>query len=113
MASRTKAKARKNAGAPRPTRTRRPAQERVDELRREIERIQLREAAKEARATPHGKALLAAVRAVDRAAEAAREAEEDDLVAALEAAREPLEQYLEDAGLPVPGRRAPDTVGAE
>ena len=56
---------------------------------------------------------MAAVRAVDRAAEAAREAEEDDLVAALKAAREPLEQYLEDAGLPVPVRRARDTVGAE
>ena len=109
MATRTRAKTKKQTGAPR---TRRPARTRIDELRREIERIEQREVAREARSTPHGKALMAAVRAVDRATAAARDAEEDDLIAALEAAREPLEQYLEDAGLPVPVRRA-STAAAE
>ena len=87
MATRTK-----TATEPEPkTRNRRTADQIVADLEAEIERVKARAAAKEARQTDDGKALLGAAKALDKAI---TQAEGDEAVRALEAARATVGERL-------------------
>ena len=73
------------------TRNRRTADQIVADLEAEIERVKARAAAREARQTDDGKALLGAARALDQAI---KQAEGDEAVRALEAARATVGERL-------------------
>ena len=81
----------------------------IADLQAEIERVKARAAAKEAKAAPEGKPFMAAVRAIDKAAEAAVEAGNQKMARALEAARAPLSEHLIEMGVRLqpakPGRK--------
>lgn len=89
------------------TYTRRTPEERVAELQAEIERVEARAALKEAKSSPEGKALIAAVRALDKALVAARDAGAEPMSASLETARAALGEELDRAGIPAPKTRGP------
>ena len=89
------------------TYTRRTPEERVAELQAEIERVEARAALKEAKSSPEGKALIAAVRALDKALAAARDAGAEAMLASLDAARATLGEELDRAGIPAPKTRGP------
>ena len=78
---------------------RRTAAQRIADLKAEIERVQEREAARELRADPAVKLTAQAVRALNKAR---GEAEDRELVQALDAARATLASYLQGKGLRVP-----------
>jgi len=78
---------------------RRTAAQRIADLKAEIERVQEREAARELRADPAVKLTAQAVRALNKAR---GEAEDRELVQALDAARATLATYLQGKGLRVP-----------
>jgi hypothetical protein len=86
-------------------RAHRTADERVAELQAEIERIRARDAAKQVRASDDGKALIVAVKALDKAAATATETGNQDMGAALERARAPLSELLVEMGLRMPANR--------
>ncbi len=84
------------------TRNRRTPDEIVADLQAEIERVQARAAAKEAKARPEAQPLILAVRALDKAGRVAAEAGNRDLVQAVEAARAALAPGIVGLGLRVP-----------
>ncbi len=88
-----------------PKKTLRPAEERIAELREKIDAIKQREVARQAKASPTGKALVAAARAVDKAIRTAEEQGEAQLQRGLEAARTPLAELLVGEVLRVGPRR--------
>jgi hypothetical protein len=87
-------------------RNRRTPDEMVADLEAEIARVKARAAAKEAKATDEGKALLLAVKSVDKALAVAADARNDGLVRALEASRAPLSEQLVAAGIRLPDAKA-------
>jgi len=97
-------------------RTRRTSEEMVADLEAEIARVKARAAAKEAKTQPEGKALLLAVKAIDKALAVAAEVRNDGLVRALEAARAPLSEQVVAMGIRLPdpkARRGRKRKGAE
>ena len=87
-------------------RNRRTPDEMVADLEAEIARVKARAAAKEAKSTDEGKALLLAVKFVDKAMAVAAEANNADLVRALEAARAPLSEQVVAMGIRLPDAKA-------
>src|SRR5687768_6680114 len=85
-----------------PKKTHRSVDARVAELEAKIAGIKARAAAKEAKSTDNGKALLVAVKALDKATAVATEARNDGLVRALEASRAPLSEQLVSMGIRLP-----------
>ncbi|MEW5748997.1 MAG: hypothetical protein AB1793_09485 [Candidatus Thermoplasmatota archaeon] len=100
------------------TRVRRTPEQIVADLEEEIRRVKARAAAKQAKAAPEGRPFLAAVKALDRALEAAQQAKNEPMIAALEAARAPLSTLTIEMGLRLPAgprrivRRARAAQGA-
>lgn len=84
------------------TYTRRTPEQIVADLEAKIEAVKARAAAKEAKGTPEGQALIAAVRAIDKAAAVAGEAQNQELGAALESARAALAPAIVGMGLRMP-----------
>jgi hypothetical protein len=89
-----------------PKRTHRPVDDRVAELEQKIAAIKARAAAKQAKAQPEGKALLVAVKALDKAIVVAAEVRNDGLVRALEASRAPLSEQVVALGIRLPDAKA-------
>lgn len=87
-------------------RNRRSPDEMIADLEQEIARVKARAAAKEAKATPEGQALILAVRALDKATRAAADAGRDGLVRALESARATLSEQLVELGVRLPDAKA-------
>src|SRR5262245_34643634 len=87
-------------------RTRRTSEEMIQDLEAEIARVKARAAAKQAKATDEGKALLLAVKAVDKALAVASEAGNEELVHALEAARAPMSEQVVAMGIRLPDPKA-------
>lgn len=85
-----------------PKKTHRSVDVRVAELEAKIAAIKARAAAKGAKAQPEGKALLLAVKAIDKALGVAAEARNDGLVRALEASRAPLSEQVVAIGIRLP-----------
>ena len=82
----------------------------IQDLEQRIAHVRERASAREVRTTPTGKALLNAIRALDKAAKVAEEADNREVLAALEAARAPLSTQLVALGVRLPaadGRRGP------
>jgi len=88
--------------AERKTRNRRSPDQMVADLEQEIARVKARAAAKEAKATPEGQALILAVRAIEKAGRVANEAGNGELAQALEAARAALAPVIVGLGLRLP-----------
>ncbi len=80
----------------------------------EIVRIRARAAAKEAKAAPEGKPFMIAVKTVDKALDAARDAGNDEMLRALESARATLGEQLVRMGVRAPEsrRRRPEGAAA-
>jgi len=95
-----------NYMTPKKERTRRTSEEMVADLEAEIARVKARAAAKEAKATPEGQALILAVKAIDKATVVAGEAGNDGLVRALEASRAPLSEQVVAMGIRLPDAKA-------
>jgi hypothetical protein len=91
---------------PKKTRNRRSADQIVADLQAEIDRVKARAAAKQAKATDEGKALLLAVKAVDKAIAVAAEVRNEGLVRALEASRAPLSEQVVAMGIRLPDSKA-------
>ena len=85
-------------------RTRRTPEQIVADLEAKIADVKKRAAAKEAKAAPEGKLFMAAVKATDKALDAARESGNEEMVHALETARAALGEQLVRMGV-----RAPET----
>ena len=85
-------------------RTPRTPDEIIADLEKKIADVKARAAAKEARSAPEGKPFIAAVRAVDKALEAARKAGNEQMATALEAARAPLGTLMVEMGIRLPQR---------
>ncbi len=86
------------------TRTVRTPEEMIADHEAEIARIRARAAAKEAKAAPEGRPFMAAVKTVDKAIDAARDAGNNEMLQALESARATLGEQLIRMGV-----RAPET----
>ena len=84
------------------TKHRRSSDEMVADLEAEIARVKERAAAKEAKGTPEGQALIVAVRAIDKAGRVATEAGNQGVASALEAARAALAPAIVGLGLRIP-----------
>jgi len=88
-------------------RKRRTEEEMIADLEAEIKSIKTRAAEEKAKASPDGKAFLAAVRALDKAIEAV---EDPDLSRALESARAPLSAEMVKQGLRMPDRAGSKSI---
>ena len=88
-------------------RKRRTEEELIADLEAEIKRIRQRAAEAEAKASPDGKAFLAAVKALDKAIDAVKDR---DMLKALEAARAPLSEQMIKQGPRMPDRGASRSV---
>ena len=95
-----------------PSRTVRTAAERIADLQVEIEGIRQRDAAKHLRASNDGKAFIVAIRATNKALDAAKEAGNDSMVEALTTARSVLAEELDRIGLQAPVSKRHKTSSA-
>ncbi len=86
-------------------RTVRTAAERIADLQAEIERIRQRDAAKQLRASDDGKAFIVAIRATNKALDAAKEAGNDSMAQALTTAHAALSEEADRMGLGVPASK--------
>ena len=77
----------------------------VADLEAEIERVKARAVAKKAKAAPEGKPFLAAVKAVDKATVAAKDADNQAMVEALETIRDVMGEQLNRMGVAAPTPR--------
>jgi len=84
------------------TYTRRSTEQMVSDLEAQIAAVKARAATRAAKSTDEGKALLLAVKTLDKAAAVATEARNDNLVRALEASRAPLSEQLVSLGIRLP-----------
>ena len=84
------------------TRIRRTPEQMIADLEAKIAAVKDRAARREAKATPEGTALIAAVRAIDKATRVAGEAGNRDIVSALESARAALAPGIVGMGLRIP-----------
>lgn len=89
-----------------PKNSHRSVDARVAELEEKIAAIKARAASKQAKANPAGKALLVAVKAIDKALTAASEAKNEELGRALEASRAPLSEQVVAMGIRLPDAKA-------
>ena len=87
-------------------RNRRTSEQMIQDHEAEIARIRARQAAREAKSTDEGRALLLAVKFVDKALAVAAEANNTNLTRALEAARAPLSEQLVAMGIRLPDAKA-------
>jgi len=88
------------------TKTRRTPDQIVADLEAKIASVKARAATKEAKAKPEGQALIAAIRALDKATRVATEVGNEEIVTALDSARAPLAPALIGLGLRMPEPRA-------
>jgi hypothetical protein len=77
----------------------------IADLEAQIERVARRAAAREVRATDEGRAFLTAVKAVDKAIEAAQAAGDQAMTHALESARATLGEHMIAMGIRAPQSR--------
>lgn len=98
------AKKRKAAGsaAPKKRRKRRSPDEIISDLQEEIRRVRSRQKARELKASPAYKSAITAIRAIDKALEAAAEDAETALRHALADGRKALGAHLEEQGMTLP-----------
>ena len=87
------------------TRTVRTPEQIVADLEAEIARVKARAAATQAKAAPEGKPFMTAVKVVDKAIKAARDAGNNEMLQALESARATLGEQLTRMGVRVPETR--------
>jgi len=83
----------------------RTAEERIADLKKKIQDIEQRATAKEMKRSPTTAATLKAVKALDKALDAAAEEGASDLRTALTDARKPIAQFLEAQGVRLPKAR--------
>jgi hypothetical protein len=88
------------------TRNRRTADQIVADLEAQIASVKARAATRAAKGTDEGKALLLAVKTLDKATVVATEAGNDGLVRALESSRAPLSEQLVSLGIRLPDQKA-------
>lgn len=88
------------------TRNRRTVEQIVADLEAKISSVKARAATRAAKSTDEGKALLLAVKTIDKATFVAAEAQNDGLVRALEASRAPLSEQLVSLGIRLPDPKA-------
>lgn len=88
-------------------RKRRTPEEMIEDLQKQISELKDRANARQLKQSPAVKAALAAVKALDKGAEAAREEENTELRHVLADAREPLANYLTGMGMALPKSRRP------
>jgi N-methylhydantoinase B/oxoprolinase/acetone carboxylase alpha subunit len=88
------------------TRKHRTPEQVVADLEAKIAAVKQRAASKEAKANPVGKALLLAVKAIDKAQAVAAEAKNEPLGRALEASRAPLSEQVVAMGIRLPDPKA-------
>lgn len=97
-------------------RNRRTTDQLIADLEARIEAVRNRAATREAKASPENRALLAAVKAIDKALAVAGQEKNQAAKRALEAARAPLGQLLVEMGLRLStkrgGRHRPGTDAA-
>ena len=94
--------------APKKTYNRRSAEQIIADFEEKIEQVRRREATKKAKAAPENRAILAAVKAIDKAVAVATEVGDPQALRALQAAHAPLGELLAATGLRLPrtkGRR--------
>ena len=93
---------------------RRTPEQIVADLESKIARVKEREVARAARASEEGKAIVAALKAVDKALRVAKAAGDEAMEKALDAARAPLAAHLAERGveLRTPGARKRGRRGA-
>ncbi len=87
------------------THARRTPEQIVADFEAKIAAVKARAAAKQAKASPEGAAFLVAARAVLKAIEAATAAKNQQMVAALEAARAELSKHAVETGARMPQAR--------
>jgi hypothetical protein len=88
-------------------RVRRTEEQLIRDLESKLEGLRMRAQAREAKSSPSIKLTLAALRAIDKAVEAATEEEDTALRHVLADARGPLEGYLDQNGIRIPRTRRP------
>jgi|GEM_PF-3006120 len=88
-------------------RKRRTPEEIVADYQAKIESVKTRAAAKEVKSSDEGKAFLAAVKALDKAAIVAEEADDSPMAKSLESARATLGEHLVKMGVRAPVIRGP------
>jgi hypothetical protein len=100
-------KAAKTAAAPRKRRKRRNAEEIIADLEAEIRRVQDRQKQRELKTSPSMKASISALKAIDKALEAAAEDSNAVLRHTLANSRRVLGAYLEKQGMRLPKANLP------
>lgn len=91
-------------GAAKKTYNRRTPEQQIADLEAKIAGIRTREAARAVKQSDDGKALLTAVKGLDKASRVATEAGNKAMVQALERARAPLSELLVEMGVRAPAR---------
>ncbi len=102
-----KKKTKSTQGAPRKRRHRRNADQIILDLQEEIRRVRARQKAREVKQSPAHKSALQAIKAIDKALDAAAEQGETGLRHALADGRKSLGAYLEKQGLQLPKANLP------
>ena len=87
------------------THTRRTPEQMIADYEAKIAAVKARAAAKEAKNSPEGAALLTAARALQKAQAAAKGAKDEKMDKALEAALAPLSAHAVEAGMRMPQPR--------
>ena len=93
------------------TRKNRTPEQVVADLEAKIAAVKARAASRQAKANPVGKALLVAVKAIDKALGVAAEAKNDGLARALESSRAPLSEQVVEMGIRPPNGKARKCAG--
>ncbi len=88
-------------------RTRRSPEEMIADLKKKIQEVEARAAAKELKASGAIKRTLTIVRNIDKAMEEAKDEGQSALRHALAEARGPLKDFLTDQGVKLPKARMP------
>ena len=101
------AKRKTQQSASRKRRKRRSPEEIIADLQEEIRRVRSRQKAKELKESPAHKAALAAIKALDKALEAAAEHGETGLRHALADGRKSLGAYMDKLGVALPKANLP------
>jgi hypothetical protein len=87
-------------------RNRRSPEQIIEDLQNRIADVKARAAKKEVKASPTGKALLTAIKALDKAIETAEAEGDTAMQRALEAGRAPLATQLVELGLRLPDAKS-------
>ncbi|MEZ5978428.1 MAG: hypothetical protein R3F34_09440 [Planctomycetota bacterium] len=88
-------------------RIRRSPEEKIADLKRQIDELQARQKAKELEESASNKAALNVVRMLDKALAVAKEEGNNALAHALADGREPIANHFEQAGVALPKARRP------